>query len=102
MLEKILLLIGADADQELVNLLISNAKAFLLLYCGFSEYSSAYDAIVIKMVVEDYNRLGSEGLSSKSFSGLSETFSDTAYSPLVMSMLNMAKSQGSAGRIRLL
>lgn len=91
MLDKIKLLLGNSADDELIELLISQAKSFLLLFCNLTEYTSKYDSLIIRMVVEDYNKMGSEGLKSKSFNGLSETFSDDPYSTLVMSQLRSYK-----------
>lgn len=87
MFDKIRLLIGPAASDELIELLISQAKSFFLLFCNISEYDSKYDALIIRMVVEDYNKMGSEGLKSKSFNGLSESYSDDPYSPMVMSQL---------------
>lgn len=78
MLEKIKLLLGIlDEDtskDDLIELLISNAKDYAVSFCGYEEYSSKFDTIIIRMVVEDYNRLGSEGISSKSFNGISESY----------------------------
>ena len=78
MLEKIKLLLGiSDEDNskdDLLELLISNAKDYAVSFCGYDEYNSQFDIIVMKMVVEDYNRLGSEGISSKSFNGISESY----------------------------
>ena len=91
MFDKISLLLGNAASEELIELLISQAKSFLLLFCNLSEYNSKYDALIIRMVVEDYNRMGSEGIKSKSFNGLSETFNDDPYSPLLMAQLNSYK-----------
>lgn len=84
--DKIRLLLPA-ADDALIELLISQAQNFLLLFCNLSEYDSKYDALVIRMVIEDFNRMGSEGIKSKSFNGLSETYSDDPYSSLVMTQL---------------
>lgn len=88
MLEKLKTLLGIATDDkdELLNLLISNAKAFVLSYCGLSAYTSSFDNVVLKMALEDYNRLGSEGKTSQSFSGLSESYNDD-YSSAVYSFL---------------
>ena len=91
MFDKIRLLLGNAASDELIELLISQAKSFLLLFCNLSEYNSKYDALIIRMVIEDYNRMGSEGVKSKSFNGLSETYGDDPYSPLLMAQLNSYK-----------
>lgn len=94
MLEKIKILLGiADEDaskDELLNLLISNAKAFAISFCGYDEYTSKLDAVVMKMVLEDYNRMGAEGISSRSFSGVSESYSDD-YSTGIYTLLKRFK-----------
>lgn len=94
MLEKIKLLLGiSDEDttkDELINLLISNAKDYAVSFCGYGEYNSQFDVIVMKMVVEDYNRLGSEGISSKSFNGISESYTED-YSAGILNSLRRYK-----------
>jgi hypothetical protein len=86
MLDKIKLLIGPAAnDDELIELLISQAKSFLLLFCGLDSYDSKYDSLIIRMVIEDFNKRGSEGINSRSFSGVSENYNEDPYSSLVMS-----------------
>lgn len=91
MLDKIMLLLGNSVNPELIELLITQAQSFLLLFCNLSEYDDKYDSLIIRMVMEDYNRMGSEGVTSRSFNGLSETFGDTPYSSLVMNQLNSYK-----------
>lgn len=91
MLDKLMVLLGISANdgkEELLELLIKNAKTFATLYCNLPEYSSDMDFIIMKMVVEDYNKIGSEGLESKSFSGVSENYID-GYSAGVLSQLKM-------------
>lgn len=91
MVDKILLLLGNSANEELIELLISQAKSFLLLFCNLDEYEKRYDPLVIRMVIEDFNRMGSEGVVSKSFNGLTENFGDAPYSSLIMTQLNSYK-----------
>lgn len=88
MLETIKLMLGiSDTSKDaLLNCLIDNAKAFAVSYCGLAEYSIALDNAVIKMILEDFNKLGSEGISGKSFSGLSENYNED-YSPAIYSIL---------------
>ena len=97
MLDKLMILLGISANddkEELLELLIKNAKAFATFYCNLPEYSSDMDFIIIKMVVEDYNKLGSEGLNSRSFSGVSESYID-GYSEAVLSQLKMFSKKSS-------
>lgn len=94
MLEKIKLLLGISEEDtskdDILELLISNAKAYTVSFCGYSEYNSQFDVIVMKMVVEDYNRLGSEGMSSQSFNGISESYNDD-YSTGILNYLKKFK-----------
>ena len=55
-------------------------------YCSLPEYDSKLDFIVIQMVIERYNRMGSEGTTSQNASGVSATYSDF-YSDKVVKML---------------
>lgn len=94
MLEKLKLLLGIaesdDSKDELLELLISNAKTFAISFCGYDEYTNKLDTVVLKMVLEDYNRLGSEGIASRSFSGISENYSDD-YSVGIYTLLKRFK-----------
>lgn len=87
MLDKIRLLLGNSASDAVIETLILQAQSFLLLFCNLSEYNNKYDSLIIRMVIEDYNRMGSEGLTSKSYNGISESYSSEPYSPLVMTQL---------------
>lgn len=96
MLENIILLIGdaAVGQDDLLTLLIKNAKSYAVQYCGLDSYSSSLDSIIMKMVCEDFNKRGSEGLGSKSFSGISESYVD-GYSQGILNQLDMySKNSG--------
>ena len=93
MLENLKLLLGNSASEELLELLIAQAQNFLLLFCGLSEYDEKYDSLIVRMVVEDFNKMGNEGVKSRSFNGLSETYSEEPYSPLIMSQLRSYTSR---------
>lgn len=85
-LDKLKLLIP-NASDEVLSLLIDLAKDFTINYCNLSEYNTALDNVVLKMVSEDFNKLGYEGISSKSFSGISESYT-TDYSGEIYKLLN--------------
>lgn len=90
MLEKIKLLLGKSNDDsidELLLLLISLCKEEAYTYCNLEEYNEALDFIIIQMVIEKYNRMGSEGATSQSFSGISESYNDF-YSDKIVRALN--------------
>lgn len=90
MLEKIKLLLNkADDDSvdELLQILISLCREEAASYCNLPEYDSKLDYIVMQMVIERFNRIGSEGTTSQSSSGVSATY-DSFYSEKVRKLLN--------------
>ena len=90
MLENLKLMLGIAADDttqdDLLNLLLDNAKLFIVEYCNIDRYMNKLDPIAVKCAIEDYNRMGAEGLSGKGFSGVSESYnqdySDSIYNSL--------------------
>lgn len=77
-----------DTDKdELLTILIDNAKQEIINYCNLKEYDNKLDSTLIKMVLSDYNKLGSEGIASQSYSGVSESFIN-GYSEDIISILN--------------
>ena len=90
MLDKIKLLLHKEDDEsvdELLLTLISLCKDEAYIYCNLEQYDEALDYIVIQMVIERFNRIGSEGLVSQSSSGVSAQYNEF-YSPKVERMLN--------------
>lgn len=89
MLEKLKLLlnISGDDSDELIKLLIKLCKEEAYVYCNLDEYDEILDYVVIQMVIERYNRIGSEGTTAQSSSGASATY-DSFYSQKVERMLN--------------
>ena len=89
MLEKLKLLLNQvdDSNDELLALLIALCKEDAYTYCNLKEYDSELDYIVIQMVIERFNRIGSEGVASQSTSGVSTSY-DSFYSEKVERLLN--------------
>lgn len=90
MLERIKLLLNKENDDgidELLLLFIALCKEEAYIYCNLEEYDEALDYIVIQMVIERYNRIGSEGTTAQSSSGASASY-DSFYSKKVERMLN--------------
>lgn len=92
MLEKIKLLLNKfDVEDEqfdkLLRTLISLCEDEATAYCNLPEYDEALDYIIIQMVIERYNRIGSEGAIQQATSGISTTY-DSFYSEKVRRMLN--------------
>lgn len=67
---KAYLAINDDSKDELLSILYENAEAAFESYTSRDAFD--YQTIIFKMVVEDYNRWGSEGISSLSFGSASE------------------------------
>ena len=67
-----------------------NARAFILSYCNLKEFPTGLEFIVPRMVEEDYNRQGAEGMSGRGVAGVSESY-DTDYSQQVYKALNKFK-----------
>ena len=89
MLDKIKLLLSIldDTADDLLNTLIAMCKEEAYIYCNLPEYNSKLDNIVVSMVIEKYNRIGSEGTESQSASGISATY-ESFYSEKIVKMLN--------------
>ena len=89
MLEKIKLLLSRpdDSEDELIATLISLCKEEAYIYCNLPEYDSKLDFVVIQMVIEKYNRVGSEGTTSQKSSGVSVAYNNF-YSDKVVRLLN--------------
>ena len=89
MLEKIKLLLNCldDNQDELIATLISLCKEEAYIYCNLPEYDNKLDFIVIQMVIEKYNRIGSEGTTSQKSSGVSASY-DSFYSDKIVRLLN--------------
>ena len=77
MLQKIKLLLGiADTSKDdLLNLLIDLAKNQVIDYTHNPHCLPLLEGTVCDMVVYNYNRMGTEGLSSEGYSGVSFSYS---------------------------
>ena len=89
MLEKIKLLLNKtdDSVDELLTTLIGLCKDEAIIYCNREEYDTKMEFVIIQMVIERFNRIGSEGTTSQSASGASANY-DSFYSDKVVRLLN--------------
>lgn len=89
MLEKLKTYLGITGTEkdDLLNLIISQAQDYAREYCHLAVYDAKLDYAVLKMAVEDYNRYQSEGITSRSYSGISEAAAQD-YSPQTVAALN--------------
>lgn len=91
MLENIKLLLGittSDKD-ELLELLINQATTEAKEYTN-SENVSKLSTAIVKMVIYNYNRLGTEGIDSEGYSGVSYSYS-ADYPEAVLRLLNKCR-----------
>lgn len=63
-------------SDELIESLIDNAKQFAKTYTGQKYIDEKFDSIITRIVLEDYNKLGAEGIQSQSVAGASESYND--------------------------
>lgn len=75
-----------STDTATLNLLINQCKLIATDYCNLSEYSNSLDEIVKVMVCERFNKLSADGISSHTYSGISESYTDD-FSPMIYKSL---------------
>lgn len=66
---KLLLGISDNSKDELLQLLIKIAVDNVKSYCHIDSIPDDLNSCICKMVVVDYNKIGSEGLASENYSG---------------------------------
>lgn len=91
MLEQIKLLLGItdDSKDSILSLLIEQATEEALTYTHQKSTDTLLAAIV-NMVVYNFNRIGTEGVDSEGYSGVSFTYSSD-YPASIMRMLKAQK-----------
>ena len=84
MLTRVKMVLGIKTDEHdtLLNQLIANAEVILLSNVGV-EYVITHEpllqVIVEEMVVERFNRLGAEGMTSQDIEGYSKSFDKASF-----------------------
>lgn len=83
--DEIITLLGISENE--------NGKIYILVdsasndaYTYTNTYNDEAKDVIRDMTIEKYNKLGSEGINSRSFSGVSETYTDD-YSPSIYKRL---------------
>ena len=71
-----------STETALLTLLINQCKVFATDYCNLSEYDTKLDEVLKVMVCERFNKLSADGISSQSYSGISESYTDD-FSPMI-------------------
>ena len=72
---KLILQLGNDAEALLTVILDLVSQEFLD-YTNRDELPNGAEAVILQMAIIAYNRLGSQGLSAQSYSGVSESYID--------------------------
>lgn len=90
MVEKLKLLIGIKIDDTskdaLLSILLEQATSELKQYCYREQLPVEANNVIIDMAVVKYNLLGTEGLSSQSYSGMNEAYAN--YPPQLIKSMN--------------
>ena len=88
MLEKIkICLTNNTYTDDLINLFIDDTTKEVKIYCNREDIDVELESIIRKIVIIKLNRINSEGLSSQSYSGVSESFID-GYPQDIITVLN--------------
>ena len=88
MLEKIkICLTNNTYTDDLINLFIDDTTKEVKIYCNREDIDIELESIIRKIVIIKLNRMNSEGLSSQTYSGVSESFID-GYPQDIISVLN--------------
>ena len=81
MLERIKLLLNVTDQDVLLNELITLSNEKIAAYIGQDTCPVELDWVVVELVIQRFNRIGSEGLSSESVDGGANTYIDDELSP---------------------
>lgn len=88
MLDKIkLCLTNNTYTDELINLFIEDTITEVKVYCNREDIDTELESVIRRIVIIKLNKINTEGLSSQSFSGVSESFID-GYPQDIVSILN--------------
>ena len=90
---KLLLNISDSSKDALLEELIENAEEYVTTYCNNADAVASLTSAIIQMVIQDYNRMGAEGLNSESYSGVSFNYQAT-YSEDIMKQLRRYRKIG--------
>lgn len=89
-------ILSSNTNEALISLLIDKTKIEISEYTkiSFDENNAAMQNVLSDIVVIKLNRLGTEGLSSQSYSGVSESYIDE-YPQSIIKQLNSIKYSNS-------
>lgn len=73
-LERLQIKVG-NADPNILSLLLEDAEQDFLTYTGRKDIPATASALIEDMAIYKYNQLETKGISSQSYSGVSESYS---------------------------
>lgn len=76
MLDKLKVLLGITDKDDVLNILIEMCSQDALTYCHLDTVDNKMQPVIMQMVMEKFNKLGSDGVSARSFSGASESYNE--------------------------
>jgi len=90
LIDKVKLLLGVADKDALIEMLVEDAKTEVLEHCNIIEYNIKFDGTVVKMVIQNYNKARTQGISSEAFSGVTEAYVN-GYTADILAFLNKNK-----------
>ena len=97
-LEKLKTLTG-ESDETVLSSLILRAENIILSETTRDKLTPALERLVPEIVIELYNRSGSEGEQSRSEGGISVTYSDNGLSTGILQRVRMHRLARVAGHV---
>lgn len=73
-LEEKLEILYPSVSDEVIALIVDEAKAFILDYCYIKEIPETLEGTLLEMCKQDINRMGAEGFNSESAAGSSVSY----------------------------
>lgn len=94
MIDKVKLLLGLtdSSKDKLIEVLIDGAVEDAVAITGNKYIQDELPNTIVKMVVYNYNRLGTEGLETESYSGVSYNYSN-GYPQDILNTLNKKRGR---------
>lgn len=84
---KILIGITGTSKDALLTLLKSQCETDFKDYCNRSTIPDSANGVILNMLLVQYNRLGSQGITNESYSSISQTFTE-GYPDNIIKQLN--------------
>lgn len=97
-LEKLKSLTG-ESDETILSSLLLRAENIILSETNREKLTPALDRLLPELVIELYNRSGSEGEQSRSEGGISVTYAESGLSAGILQRIRMHRLARVAGHV---